>query len=108
MGPENATEYTRVKCPSCRQIVLVPWGHFDATHICTIICPYCQWQMQPIPTDPSTANVRLVPQSGVDMMMEQNFRRFFYYCPNSQCYYIQTNGVAYMQRRVLTELQVGR
>lgn len=105
-GSVNVSKFTRVRCPSCDTIYEVPVGQFDAVHNCTIMCPYDSTQMQLIPCPPSTASVRLLPQSADDMM--ERFSDYFYYCPNGSCPFLVENGYAFMQKRVQTEFLIGR
>jgi len=115
-GIENSAAFTKVKCPVCGLWVWVPRGHFDTTHNCTIICPYSGDQMWYIPGDPSQAKdqqgnpIVLQGLGGPNASSEQieEFKRFFMYCPSSQCPFYVENSFAYIQRRVEVDLQVGR
>lgn len=106
-GSINSAPYTRVRCPSCNQIIIVPAGHFDTVHECTIICPWSNNEMLPIPSNPSQAVVPLVFKSGTDVMMD-GWQAYFYYCPNPACPYLLQYEVAYIQKRVMTEILVSR
>jgi hypothetical protein len=111
-GIEDSSNFSVVRCPVCGLLVWVPRGHFDVTHNCTIICPYSGDQMWYIPQDPSQAKDRngnpitLLVNSGPQLIEE--FKRYFMYCPNPECSYYAENGHAYWQRRVETDIQVGR
>jgi hypothetical protein len=115
-GIENSAAFTIVRCPVCGLKVWVPRGHFDATHNCTLICPYSGDQMWYIPGDPSQAkdlNGNRIVLQGLDganasEQLIEEFKRYFMYCPNSQCSFYVDNGFAYLQRRVEVEIQVGR
>ena len=115
-GIENSAPFTVVICPVCKLRIWVPRGHFDVTHNCTIICPYSGDQMWYIPGDPSQAK----DQNGNPIVLQglggpnaseqliEEFKRYFMYCPNSQCSFYLENSFAYTQRRVEVDLQVGR
>ena len=111
-GIENVSDFSVIRCPVCGQLVWVPKGHFDTTHDCTVMCSYCGVQMWYIPADPSIAKgmdgnlITLITNVATEMI--ESWKRYFMYCPNPNCsHYVQT-GYAHMQRRVETEIQVGR
>lgn len=105
-GYINASPWTKIRCPVCGAILWIPQGHHDTTHECTLMCPYCSQQMQPIPPEPSKTTVRIVPQTAPEFV--ERFRWYFYYCANPQCWFYQNNGVAYMSRKVVVDILVGR
>lgn len=105
-GTVNVSEFTKIRCPVCGQLLWVPRGHNDTTHDCTLLCPYCSLTMLPIPGDPSQAQVPLVTKNASEFI--EWHKRFFYYCANPNCYYYQTYKVAYMSRLVEVDILVGR
>jgi len=115
-GIENTANFTVVRCPVCGLRVWVPRGQFDVTHNCTLICPYSGDQMWYIPgnpalaTDHTGAQIILQGLGGADASEQliEEFKRYFMYCPNSKCSFYTQNGFAFIQRRVETEIQVGR
>jgi hypothetical protein len=107
-GSYNVAPFTKIRCPACGRTVWVARGQEDVTHDCTIICPHSGDEMLPIPGDPAQAKVRLVFGSNAEMAMDSKWVQSFYYCPSSSCPYFLQYGAAYMQKRVLTDILIGR
>ena len=106
-GPTNAAEVTKVFCPVCHRPIWVPRGQFDTLHNCTIMCPWeANVTMKPI-VNPAQTVPRILPQTATQLIQD-GWKRFFYYCPSPKCPYLIANGVAYMQRRVQVDILVGR
>jgi hypothetical protein len=105
-GTVNVSPFTKIRCPVCGQILWVPRGHNDTTHDCTLLCPYCSQTMLLIPPDPSQAKVPLVVNNAKEFI--EWWKRYFRYCANLNCSYYQSNGVAYMSRKVEVDILVGR
>jgi hypothetical protein len=105
-GTVNVSEFTKIRCPVCGQILWVPRGHLDTTHDCTLLCPYCSLTMLPIPGNPALAQVPLVTKDAREMI--EWHKRYFYYCSNPNCWYYQNHGVAFMSRKVEVDILVGR
>jgi hypothetical protein len=59
-----------------------------------------------IPPDPSQAKVPLVVNNAKEFI--EWWKRYFRYCANLNCSYYQSNGVAYMSRKVEVDILVGR